>query len=281
MAGVGTGRETARHWRHPGVAGVDLLHARYVSHRYAKHTHDAYAIALVRDGVEEWWHRGGTERAGAGGIALVNADTVHTGHAGVPEGWAYRVLYPSVPVLRDVADELGLPPGTPWFTQSVVDDPALARLLLAAHRAAESDNALAAGSLTRELFGHLLTRYAGRRPSLPHVPGGAAALAERARDVLHQQLADPPSLAELADRLGTGQFTLLRAFRSRYGLPPHAYLTQQRVRTARTLLDAGLAPADAAGRVGFVDQAHLSRHFRRILGVPPGAYRRERTPDTA
>ncbi|HEY3504978.1 MAG TPA: AraC family transcriptional regulator [Actinocatenispora sp.] len=278
---MGTGRETARHWRHPGVPGVDLLHARYVSHRYAKHTHDAYAIALVRDGVEEWWYRGGTVRAGAGGIGLVNPDTVHTGHAGVPEGWAYRVLYPSVPALREVADELGLPPGTPWFAEPVVDNPALARLLLAAHRAAESGDALAAGSLTRELFGHLLTRYAGRRPSLPRVPGGGAALAERARDVLHHQLADPPSLAELADRLGTGQFTLLRAFRARYGLPPHAYLTQQRVRAARTLLDAGLAPADAAGRVGFVDQAHLSRHFRRILGVPPGAYRRERTPDTA
>lgn len=276
MTCVGTARETARHWRHPGVPGVDLLHARYVSHRYAKHTHDAYAIALVRDGVEEWWYRGGTERAGAGGIGLVNADTVHTGHAGVPEGWAYRVLYPSVPVLREVADELGLPPGTPWFPEPVVDDPALARLLLAAHRAAESGDGLAAGTLTRELFGGLLTRYAGRRPSPPRVRGGGAALADRARDVLHHRLADPPSLAELAERLGTGQFALLRAFRARYGLPPHAYLTQQRVRAARALLDAGLAPADAAGRVGFVDQAHLSRHFRRILGVPPGAYRRER-----
>jgi AraC-like DNA-binding protein len=33
-----------------------------------------------------------------------------------------------------------------------------------------------------------------------------------------------------------------------------------------------------AAEAGFADQAHLTRHFKRIVGVPPGAYQRERTP---
>ncbi|MEU9385993.1 AraC family transcriptional regulator, partial [Streptomyces sp. NPDC048279] len=41
-------------------------------------------------------------------------------------------------------------------------------------------------------------------------------------------------------------------------------------------LDAGTAPAEAAVTVGFTDQPHLNRHFARIVGVPPGAYQRER-----
>jgi AraC-like DNA-binding protein len=89
-------------------------------------------------------------------------------------------------------------------------------------------------------------------------------------------MADPPSLENLAAELGTSPFVLLRAFRDTYGMPPHAWLTDARVRRARSLLDAGTAPAEAAVTVGFTDQPHLNRHFSRIVGVPPGAYQRER-----
>jgi AraC-like DNA-binding protein len=71
-------------------------------------------------------------------------------------------------------------------------------------------------------------------------------------------------------------YALLRAFRDETGLPPHAYLNQLRARLARRLLDGGLAPALVAAEAGFADQAHLTRHFKRVVGVPPGSYQRER-----
>ena len=89
-------------------------------------------------------------------------------------------------------------------------------------------------------------------------------------------MAEPPTLETLAGDLGTSPFALLRAFRDTYGMPPHAWLTDARVRRARRLLDGGIAPAEAAIAVGFTDQPHLNRHFARIVGVPPGAYQRER-----
>lgn len=76
--------------------------------------------------------------------------------------------------------------------------------------------------------------------------------------------------------MGAGPFALLRAFRAAYGLPPHAWLTGERVRAARRMLEDGLPPAETALAVGFTDQPHLNRHFTRIVGVPPGAYQRER-----
>lgn len=47
----------------------------------------------------------------------------------------------------------------------------------------------------------------------------------------------------------------------------------RRVDRARRLLLAGRAPADVAGATGFYDQAHLTRHFKRLVGVTPGRYR--------
>ena len=98
----------------------------------------------------------------------------------------------------------------------------------------------------------------------------------RARAVLEERMTAPPTLEQLAAELGTRPFPLLRAFRDVYGMPPHTWLTDARVRRARALLDAGLPPARAAAATGFTDQPHLNRHFTRIVGVPPGAYQRER-----
>ncbi len=263
-------REVAHYRRHPAEPGVDLLSARYVTHRYTRHAHATYTIGLIESGVEEFEHAGTTLRAAQGQLALLNPEVVHTGHAGVPEGWRYRVLYPTIDVVKDVAAELGAAPGTPYFPDTVVDDPQAARLLRAVHRSAELGDALASSSLLREALTVLLGRYATRvgMGAGPVPPPAVRA----ARDVLHERLATPPPLAELAAAVGTGPFALLRAFRSAYGLPPHAYLTNLRVQRARALLDTGLRPAEVAARVGFADQAHLTRHFKRVVGVPPGAY---------
>ncbi|GGO91552.1 AraC family transcriptional regulator [Wenjunlia tyrosinilytica] len=267
--------ESAHYWQHPGVPGVDLLRARFVRHAFTRHTHDTYVIAAVTRGVEEFHYRGTVERAGPGTVAMVNPDGPHTGHAGVPEGWSYHVLYPAVDVVGRIAEEVSSARGTPSFRDAVVADPRNAALVTAVHRAAERDDALAADSLLRIVVARLLRTHAEPLPARP-TPGAGARAAARAREILEERMADPPSLEQLAAEVGTAPFSLLRAFRDAYGLPPHAWLTGARVRRTRALLDAGITPAQAAAEVGFHDQPHLNRHFTRIVGVPPGIYRQGR-----
>jgi AraC-like DNA-binding protein len=270
--------ESARYWRHAAVPGVDLLRARFVTHRYSRHAHETFTLGLIEAGVEEFEYGGSLLRAGRGGVALLNPEVVHTGHAAGPAGWAYRVLYPAVDVVTGVAAELGWPRATPFFPETVVYDERRARLLLAAHVAAERGDRLASSSLLRAGLAGLLLAHA--RPAPRGRPPGAIQRASNAvatsRDLLAERMTDPPSLDDLAQATGMSPFALLRAFRSETGLPPHAYLNQLRVRLARRLLDDGLAPAMVAAEAGFADQAHLTRHFKRVVGVPPGAYQRER-----
>ncbi|MEU8107920.1 AraC family transcriptional regulator [Nonomuraea muscovyensis] len=278
-------KEQARFWRHPAVPGVDLLKARYVTHRFTRHAHAEFAIGLILDGVEEFDHGGSLRRAGAGEIVLVNPEVAHTGHPGTPGGWAYRMLYPSLESMAEIAADLGRPRGTPCFPEQVVGDPALAALLSRAHRAAELGDDLAASTLTRTLFGRLLARHGAPRPPADPVadpvgaPGAELASAGRravqeAIELLGESLLDPPTLDRLAQSVRARPFPLLRAFKAETGLPPHAYLISLRVRRARRLLASGRTPAEVAAEVGFTDQAHLTRHFKRIVGVPPAAYQR-------
>ncbi len=275
--------EVARYWQHAAVEGVDLLRARFVTHRYGRHAHETYTFGLIEAGVEEFDYGGTLHRAGPGAVALLDPEVVHTGHAATPSGWTYRVLYPEVSVVTEVAGQLGWGRGTPRFPQTVLYDGRSAALLRSAHCAAEHGDQLASSSLLTSALAGLLRAHAATGPAVAREttrvtgPGLAPSAVRAVCELLRERLAEPPALAELAAITGLSQFALLRAFRAQTGLPPHAYLNHLRVRRARSLLDDGLPPADVAALTGFADQAHLTRHFKRVVGVPPGAYQRERS----
>ncbi|MFF9756294.1 AraC family transcriptional regulator [Streptomyces sp. NPDC014344] len=267
--------ERARHWRYEELPGVDLLRARYIRKSFVRHTHEHFVIAAIADGVEVFHHGGTDQYAGVGALALVNPDTPHTGRAGVPEGWQYGAVYPSPDVVAAIAAETTTLRGTPGFVTPVLEDPYTVRLVHRVLRATDEGNALAADTLLRVVVTRLLRLNGGALPRR-EVRTAGARTAARARAVLEERMAAPPTLEQLAADLGTSPFALLRAFRDSYGMPPHTWLTDARVRRARRLLDAGTTPSEAAVTVGFTDQPHLNRHFGRIVGVPPGAYQRER-----
>jgi AraC-like DNA-binding protein len=79
-----------------------------------------------------------------------------------------------------------------------------------------------------------------------------------------------------AIHMNTSSFHLARAFEKDVGLPPHVYLDMVRTQRARSLLDAGNPIADVAVAVGYADQSHLTHRFKRLLGITPGQYARER-----
>ncbi|MET7641854.1 AraC family transcriptional regulator [Streptomyces sp. NPDC005438] len=267
--------EWARHWRHPELPGVDLLRARYLRHTFPRHAHQGYVIGAIVHGVERVGMPHGVERVGVGQIVLINPEVAHSARAETAQGWAYYTLYPTERLVRELASEFSTVTGTLGFDQSVITDSVSVRLVTAVHRAAEEGHGLAADSLLRMTVARLVTRYA-RGTGTREVPGAGARSAARAREILGSRMQRPPTLEVLARELSVSPYALLRAFRERYGMPPHSWLTSERVRRARALLESGVPPAEVAPTVGFTDQAHLGRHFSRIVGVPPGAYQRER-----
>jgi AraC-like DNA-binding protein len=85
---------------------------------------------------------------------------------------------------------------------------------------------------------------------------------------------DRVSLADLSTVAGLSRFELVRRFRADTGMPPHAFQIDLRIGRARRMLAAGEAPAAVAASCGFADQAHLTRTFRRSVGVTPARFAR-------
>ncbi len=272
-------REQTHFWRDDSLGEVEALHARYITHAFAPHTHEGYAIGVIMEGAETFRYRGQTEVAPAGSLVVINPGEVHTGQAATADGWRYRMLYPAGGVVRAVASELaGRPVDVPFFRQAVIEDPALARDLARVHADLEAPaSPLERGSWLWSLLARLITRHAEPVPTRTRVRPAHRAV-RQAQDLLEAAPEQAISLDELSRQVGLSPYHLLRTFRAEVGLPPHAYQTQLRVWRARRLLRAGLSIAEAASAAGFVDQSHLHRHFRRVLGVSPGAYLRSFAP---
>lgn len=267
-------QENARLWPARGLGGVELLHARYRRQRFAPHVHEGYVFTVIERGAQRFRHRGAEHLAAAGSMVLINPDELHTGATAVEEGWQYRGFYPTLAQLGPVFAELGRPlDATPAFATSVLHDPQVSAAFGQLHRLADGGaEALEQQTAWREALLLLFGRHA-RLGALTE-PGREPLAVQRARELLGQQLQQPPSLEELAQAVGLSPFHFLRVFRRATGLPPHVWLKQQRLTRAQGLLRAGWAPLEVALQLGFADQSHLTRQFKQAYGVAPGAYRR-------
>nr|MBA3528025.1 helix-turn-helix transcriptional regulator [Propionibacteriaceae bacterium] len=85
-------------------------------------------------------------------------------------------------------------------------------------------------------------------------------------------------LQEVAGAANMSPHHFARSFKAATGLSPHQYVVRRRVERAKALLaDTDLTISEIAQAVGFADHNHLSSHIKRVLGVSPGALRREDT----
>jgi len=161
-----------------------------------------------------------------------------------------------------------------------VDDPLIRELVLGLRDEAQrprSENGLYAQTLASTLAGHVVHRYSSKAPlrQAPAAGGLARPLLRRAIEYVHEHLGAEVSLAQLAEVCQLSPFHFARLFKQSTGFSPHEYLTRCRVDRARQLLMRGARSiTEVAIDVGFCDQSHLTRHFRRRLGLTPAAFLR-------
>jgi len=154
----------------------------------------------------------------------------------------------------------------------VIQDSQLARWILKLHHTLENATCtLEQDSCLLWTLAQLIARHAGERPIWSSV-GKEPQAVQRVREYLAAHYSENISLDAIARVANLSPFYLIRTFRKRTGLPPHEYLTQIRISRAKTLLAQGYAIAQVAHDTGFADQSHLTRHFKRIVGVTPGQY---------
>jgi AraC family transcriptional regulator len=139
----------------------------------------------------------------------------------------------------------------------------------------DPDGRLRANETSHEVLSLLLQAQSVHRPNLALKGGLSVAARRRLRDFIDAHLTQPLTLGDLAEVACLSEFHLARMFRASFGLPPAAWIAQQRLDRARTLLRTTTLPLEqVALRCGYANSSHLSHRFRAALGATPSAFRR-------
>jgi len=255
------------------LGGLEVLRADYTTHAFARHTHDDYVLAVMERGREAFECRGQPWVAPVGSVIVINPGDAHDGRGVDGEPWSYFAWYLSAGLLEEVARETDPGAGrAPDFANAVVHDAKLRAALVRAAAAFDADGTLECESRLFEALCRLVRRHAsGKRRDAAAKPRHGR-VAERAAEIIHAHWCGDLSLRDLAERVGVNRFQLLRAFEREFGLPPHAFQLNLRVRRAQALLAAGVPAAEVPAEAGFCDQSHFTRRFRAVVGVSPGVY---------
>jgi AraC-like DNA-binding protein len=263
------------------LPGIEVLDA-HDSPREWRAVGPAFAVTVLRTWRGEVLYHGRTHAVEPGIVFCNSPDEALVARPEAGRPGSFNVLLVAPELFKEWLAEAPAPGVRAQW--SAVTKPISARLSAQFARFMDMLGPAASGlelqSEVAELSELIIRELVAGAGDLPLREGPPIRGTARMRECLNEAGFDI-DLDSLAQRAGLSRFQALRAFKRRYGLPPHAYQLCVRVSRARQLLLEGASPADVAAHCGFVDQSHLSRHFKRLVGVTPMQYVQSHTASKA
>ena len=263
------------HW-----SDIYLQHDRQPAFELPEHTHSQHTLIIGMDNaLEAEWSIGGRFRDlqyNRGDVFVVPAGTPHKAYWKQESEGVMLALEPESIVDAAIdsvdGDRLEI---VPKFAATDLRLLQIARWLLIELQDRQMGSRLYIESLTTMLKIHLMRTYSAIQPKIPDYQGGLAKHKQKkAIAFINENLDRDLKLIEIANLVRMSPYHFARMFKQSIGCTPHQYLVRQRLSKAKELLRASdLAIADIGFIVGYKNQSHFAKVFRKHLKVSPTAYR--------
>jgi AraC-like DNA-binding protein len=277
MAGIGlTGaRENQRlqMWRSDAWPGILFSRGMRMTHPYPRHWHEELHLCAYTSGSGYLGYRGNSHLVAEGDFVVTPPGEVHENWVDGESGVSFCGVYMDGSAFGRVSRQIaGRELTIPALRDFLVRDRLVGQRFLAMHLAAERGGSrLEQDELLLKFMQAFLSRCSAE--GAVGAPVGYERFAvRRARDYIEANFNESISLAQLGGLAELSPFYLHRVFCAEIGMPPHAYQTQVRINRAKQMLRQRYSLAAVAASTGFADQSHLTRHFRRLVGVTPGRF---------
>ena len=270
MSRTEAGPDRHSFWHDPALPFIEaraVQDGRHVC--YDKHSHAHFSIGAITGGHSHYLNQRSLQEVGTGSLVLMNPEEVHACNPIADQLWSYLMFYLDTDWLRSQQEEAGLGSEFRPFDMTASRDPLLYQGLQHLHHQLVQ----APDPLAREVACHLFSRQLLARLTPARWDDRPPQHLQRAAELMQDDSASPLSLSQLSAVAGLTPSHFVRAFSQHYGMTPHAYLLDRRIRHARTLLKQGQPLAEVALASGFADQAHFQRQFKRRVAATPGQYR--------
>jgi AraC-like DNA-binding protein len=258
--------------RCPGLPHLELRTATGSRDCYQTHSHDEYSFGTIDAGRAIYTYGAHNTALKPGMTVMMEPGLAHACNPEDHQAWSYRMLFVDAQWVHQSFLPLAYAPHPPrlLFAQHATDEPAVYEAL---GRIAE---ALAGRSADVLEVDEWLLTFLAKHVLVPRVaptqPDADEQVLNAVRALICAQVECDLTLAQLAQASGWSGYQLIRKFKRAFGQTPHAFQIDQRLNRAKTLLKQGAGLSDVAHQLGFADQAHFQRHFRKRHATTPKNY---------
>lgn len=242
---------------------VEIRQASHSVACYHPHSHDELSFGVI---IANYLNVNQQNRIGQGDTVTINPTEIHSCNP-ISGDWSYRMLFIEADWVSQLQAELSHKNQCDNLPFSTVLDRSIAsyqQFGLLFDSVLNENNPLVSESLLIEYLQQHFKNYSSKKTNAVHL--------QRVKELISDQLNVNHRLADLAKESGLSRYHLIRSFKQKYGLSPHAYQLDERIKQAKTLLKTGHSLLDTSHLLGFSDQSHLQRNFKKRLAVTPKQY---------
>lgn len=234
--------------------------------KFTKHFHETYTIGLTHGGLFKSINLNQTTLAYKYSTRIINPSEVHYGDS---NSWKYTNFYPEVSLMAQIYEQMFFDKKIPIFEKHIIEDITLYNLLLNFFVSTyKKEESIVIESNLILALSYLIKNYTYQTKEFNEIFDNKNIIKnsiEYIKDTLDLNI----SLEELAKNSNLSKYHFLRVFKKNTGLTPHHYILTQKIHKAKTLVLKGQSLSEAGLNVGFNDQSHFIRNFRKIYGYSP------------
>lgn len=245
---------------------VEMRQASLSTASYHAHSHDEFSFGVIDSGFADYHNLKQQHRIGAGDTVTINPADIHSCNPMLAD-WSYRMLFINTHWVGQLQSEMSGIDSVDYLPFSNILNrcpQAYQQFQVLFSSLLNEPNPLVAESLLIQYLQHYFSVKQSKTINSENIL--------RVKELISDQLNINHSLNDLAKESGLNRYQLIRSFKKNYGLSPHAYQLDERIKQAKTLLKAGHSLIDTSHLLGFSDQSHLQRNFKKRLAITPKQY---------
>ena len=262
------------HFLRSSVLPFELRYSDNSNACYKKHTHSEFSIGVVDSGISEYVNQNIKQTIQPGSTVIVNPEEVHSCNPQKGTNWSYKMLYVEPSWLANLQSQISNKNNNNFqpIQMTHSDCPFLYQGFQSlAQTLIENESAIKVEQTAINFFAELFLIDA-KIPSIDII-------SKKAVDCAYQYISDNfdknISISDIANISGLSDFYLIHSFRKQYGITPHAYQIVMRINRAKELLKQGDNIASIATDLGFTDQSHFHRNFKKMVAATPKQYKKD------
>lgn len=233
---------------------------------FTKHYHDTYTIGITHSGLFKSINEHSTINSYKNSTRIINPGDIHHGDS---KSWSYTSFSPSIELMSYIHKQIYHESKIPLFNKHILQDivlyKALKNLFLSIYKKEEKmiieSNLINALSYLIKNYTHTTKKYTLCFNEENIISNSL----EYIKDTLNENI----TLNTLADVSNLSKYHFLRVFKKNIGLTPHHYILTLKVQKAKDMIIKGASLSSAAHELGFCDQSHFIRNFKKIYGYSP------------